>query len=61
MATRINDDWDMVVDTTYTVVEEQLGRGVAFDRTLARTIQVSGLFEVNKKLDNSMNLKYILQ
>ena len=49
MAARINDDWDMVVDTTYTVVEEQLGRGVAFDHTLARTIQMSGLYEVNKK------------
>ena len=50
MAARLDEDWEAVVDTTYNVVEEQLGRGTAFDSTLARTLQVHGLYEVNINL-----------
>ena len=46
MAARKNDDWEDVIDTTVDVVEEQLGRCRSFDRTLARTIEVAGLYEV---------------
>ena len=46
MATSKNDDWEDVIETTYDVVEDQLGRSRAFERTLARTIGVAGLYEV---------------
>ena len=46
MATRINNEWEEVVDITYRVVEEQLGRGKPMDTALARTLHVAGLYEV---------------
>ena len=49
MATKLNDEWTEVVNIMYEVVEEQLGRGKPMDTTLARTLQVAGQYEVNKK------------
>ena len=46
MAAKKDEDWENVIETTYDVVEEQLARSRAFDRTLARTIGVAGLYEV---------------
>ena len=46
MAAKKDEDWENVIDTTYDVVEDQLARSQAFDRTLARTIGVAGLYEV---------------
>ena len=46
MATKFKEDWENVIETTSDVVEDQLGRGRAFDRILARTIEVAGQYEV---------------
>ena len=46
MAASKDVDWEDVIETTYDVVEDQLGRGRAFERILARTIGVAGLYEV---------------
>ena len=46
MAAKKDEDWENVIETTYDVVEDQLARSRAFDRTLARTIGVAGLYEV---------------
>ena len=47
MAAKKDEDWENVIETTYDVVDDQLARSRAFDRTLARTIGVAGLYEVN--------------
>ena len=46
MACAKNEDWEEVIETTVDVLEKQLGKSRAFDRTLARTIDVAGLYEV---------------
>ena len=46
MASNIVDEWDNVISTTYDVVESEVGRGTDFVSTLARTLQVAGLFQV---------------
>ena len=53
MTTIPNDEWIEVVKITYKVVEEQLGRGKPMDTTLARTLHVAGLYEVNKSVLSS--------
>ena len=39
-------EWDSIVQTTFTVVDDEKGRGNAFDHTVARTLNVSGEFQV---------------
>ena len=46
MSLRIDVNWQKVVDLVYNIVKEQLGRGNAIDYSLARTLQVSGDYEV---------------
>ena len=50
MASNIVEEWDKVISTTYDVVESELGRGTDFVTTLARTLQVAGLFQVRHLL-----------
>ena len=43
--------WEEVVQTTYEIVEMQLSN-TAFDKTLAITLGVAGLYRVHKELSN---------
>ena len=47
--TMVGDDWQEIIDITYNVVEEQVGRGKRFDQTLARVLQVAGPYMVSKR------------
>ena len=42
----IGDEWEKIKDITYKVVEEQVGRGKLFDQTLARALNVAGVYMV---------------
>ena len=46
MSSYKKDDWEVVKDITYKVVEEIKGRGTSFDETLAKTLEVSGEYMV---------------
>ena len=46
MSTNKKNDWEVVKDITYDVVDELKGRGKAFDDTLAKTLGVGGLYKV---------------
>ena len=51
-------EWDIVVDTTYRVVEDMMGRGYArFDGTVARVLKVGGNYQVY----GIQNKNYIMQ
>ena len=41
-----NDEWRNIVDTTYEVVKDRIGRGSAFDKTLAKVLGVSAFYLV---------------
>ena len=40
------NDWEEVKDITHDVVEEQIGRGTAYDETVAGTLGVKGQYRV---------------
>ena len=46
MSSSKKNDWDVVKEITYAVVEEIKGRGTSFDDTLAKTLGVSGVYMV---------------
>ena len=46
MSSNGKDDWEVVKDITYVVVEEIKGKSTAFDDTLAKTLGVSGEYMV---------------
>ena len=46
MSSSKKNDWDVVKEITYAVVEEIKGRGTSFDDTLAKTLGVSGDYMV---------------
>ena len=41
-------DIDRIIQITYDVAKEQIGRNKAFDVTLAKTLAVNGLYQVRK-------------
>ena len=43
-------DWDKVVEETYEVAKELVGRSIAFDRILSRCLGVLGNYQVNQIL-----------
>ena len=43
-------DWDNVVEETYEVAKELVGRSIAFDRILSRCLGVLGNYQVNRIL-----------
>ena len=47
MTSNPNDDWELAKNITYAVVEEQIGRGRAYDEIVAKTLGVKGLYMVN--------------
>ena len=40
------DEWNSVVDKVYEVVKDKIGRGTAYDETLARVLNVSAYYQV---------------
>ena len=48
----IGDEWENIKDITYNVVEEQVGRGKIFDQTLARALQVAGVYMVRNHFND---------
>ena len=48
-----DEDWCDVIDVTYKVVLEQLSRGKAFDKTLSKTLQIGGLYQVGFIIQSS--------
>ncbi len=43
-----DDDWDEIVDTTFSVANERFSRGEQYDLILARVLGVAGEYQVNK-------------
>ena len=46
MAHHQDEDWEHVKDITYAVVNEQKGKGMAYEETVAGTLGVKGLYMV---------------
>ena len=46
MAKVLNENWEMVINTTYEVCEDQMGRGKNFVDTLAKALNIAGDFQV---------------
>ena len=46
MAGILTTDWDDMVDTTYKIGEDQFGRGIQFDRILAKTLGIQAKYQV---------------
>ena len=51
MASKQFDDWEEVKDITNDVVEEQKGRGTAYEDTVAGTLGVKGEYMVSTKVN----------
>ena len=47
MARRVNDDWERAVNTTYEICKDQVGRKKPFVDTLAKALNVHGLYQVS--------------
>ena len=47
MARMMRGDWDIVVEETYEVAKELVGRSIAFDRILSRCLGVLANYQVN--------------
>ena len=50
MAKVLNENWEMVINTTYEVCEDQMGRGKNFVDTLAKALNIAGDFQVTLKI-----------
>ena len=46
MAKALNENWEMIINTTYEVCEDQMGRGKNFVDTLAKALNIAGDFQV---------------
>lgn len=49
MAAGQDDKWNAIIHETYEVVSTEIGKGTSFDTTLAKTLDVSGMYRVYEK------------
>ena len=40
------EDWKNIVETTYKITESMIGRGKAYDLTIAKTLNIAGTYQV---------------
>ena len=40
------EDWKNIVESTFKITESMIGRGKAYDLTIAKTLNIAGIYQV---------------